>query len=301
MFERQREWWEETTVAGKVVAALLTALVAAVLSGIAYISGNWRETETPVEPPVVRATTVDDNGEVDEFAPYAGLSPEGKRILKSHFDSLGGRASISRIRSLRIEGIIELEEEIQRDLLVIKKGGDHLRISLAGPHATIVMAISPEDAWQSVEQSGRVLDVKELDPEQKVELDDSMDLVTELLLVPERGWSLRYLGNRDFDYKVCHAFEVDHGDGRTVRFFLDPENFHDIGREEVYKNEAGELVVVRRHQSDFEKVNGFSFPKKVTIRENGKLVQKIIVESVAVNPGILETAFARPGVSGRDS
>jgi hypothetical protein len=39
----------------------------------------------------------------------------------------------------------------------------------------------------------------------------------------------------------------------------------------------------------------------VTIRENGKLVQKITVESVAVNPGILETAFARPGGSGRDS
>ncbi|NBD37199.1 MAG: hypothetical protein GVY10_01355 [Verrucomicrobia bacterium] len=301
MFERQREWWEETSVAGKVVAALLTLLVLAFLSGIAYISSIWRETEVPAELPVVHEAPVNDRDFTEEFTPYADLSTAGKRILNKHFESLGGRASISRIRSLRIEGIIELEEELQRDLLVLKKGGDHLRLSLSGPEATIVMAISPEDAWQSIGRAGRLLEVKDMDPKEKLDLSDSMDLVTELLLAPERGWSLRYLGNRDFSYKVCHAFEVEHGDGHTIRFFLDPKTFHDIGREEVYKDEDGEVVVMRRYQSDFEKVDGFTFPKTVIIRENEEVVQKIMVESVSVNAGILETAFTRPAFAGSGS
>ena len=301
MFERQREWWEESSVAGKGVAALLTLLVVAFLSGIAYISSNWRETEAATELPVVHEGPVKGGESTEAFAPYAGLGTEGKRILKKHFDSLGGRASISRIRSLRIEGSIELEEKLQRDLLVLKKGGDHLRLSLSGPDVTIVMTISPEDAWQSVERAGRLLEVKDMNPRQKLELSDSLDLVTELLLAPERGWSLRYLGNRDFSYKVCHAFEVEHGDGHTIRFFLDPERFHDIGREEVYKDEDGEVVVMRRYQSDFERVDGFTFPKTVIIRENEEVVQKIMVESVAINPGILETAFTRPASAGSGS
>jgi hypothetical protein len=301
MFERQREWWEESSVAGKGLAILLTLLVIAFLFGIAYISSNWRETEVPTELPVMHEEPVQGGDSMEAFAPYAGLNAEGKRILKRHFESLGGRASISRIRSLRIEGIIELEEELQRDLLILKKGGDHLRLSLSGPDATIVMTISPQDSWQSVERAGRLLEVKDMNPKQKLELSDSLDLVTELLLAPERGWSLRYLGNRDFSYKVCHAFEVEHSDGHIIRFFLDPDHFYDIGREEVYKDEDGEVVVMRRYQSDFEKVDGFTFPKTVIIRENEEVVQKIMVESVSINPGILETAFTRPSLSGRGS
>jgi len=119
-------------------------------------------------------------------------------------------------------------------------------------------------------------------------------------MAPERAWSLRYLGNRDFNYQLCHAFEVKHSDGRTVRFFIDPETHYDIGREEVDWNEEGEVVVTRRYQSDFEEVGGFTFPRTVTFRENGELVQQIKVESVAINPGILETAFTRPIPSGRE-
>jgi len=136
MFERQREWWEETSGVGMVVAALLAALVVGVLFGVAYISENWQSIE-PAAPFVSLQESrapEEPSGEA-EFASFAGLGPKAKIILENHFSSLGGRASISRIRSLWIKGTIAMGREFRRDLLVMKKGGDHLRISLSAPNA----------------------------------------------------------------------------------------------------------------------------------------------------------------------
>lgn len=226
------------------------------------------------------------------YAIPMGIAERG--ILDQHFAALGGFETISSVSSLRFAGKVQFSDDLIQDVVVVKKGGDRVRITVKSKISQTSICVSPEDSWRAVWHRGNLVEVKDLTPEEIEEQLRYIYVVSELFLALEKGWSLEYEGVREFEYKMAHVFEVRPNDRHYVRFFIDPETFLDIGREDKVFLDDGTLEITRRVNSEHFQASKLTIPAKVETYVDGVLVQTLMIQSGTVNAGVLDTVFERP-------
>jgi len=214
-------------------------------------------------------------------------------LLKRYLAMLGRPEKLASLRSIRATGTLEFSSGLKRRVVLVKMHGGYLRVTVGAPPEQIIMGLTPEDAWQLVLRAGREV-VEDLDPLQLGNLRRSAYPVSKLYLAMQNEWSIAYRGEESFEGQTAHVFEVGMEDGHSMRFFIDAESFLEIGAEERYPGESGEIVTTRHIQSEHFQADGLMMPGRVETHINGAFSHVFTVESAEVNPGVLESSFARP-------
>lgn len=252
----------------------------------------------PVTYEPVASIVEQDPDSLEALVPDADALPAPKSInravLERHFDAIGGVKRLASINSLLVMGDVILPDDAVIPFVIAKKKGERIRVSVKRQNLTILSVVTPEDAWRSVRRDGILASVEDLPEEDQENMRRSSYVVSELFLAMNNSWTIEYLGQQAFDYQMAHCYEVKVDPRHFIRFYLDPESFLDIGREERVFDGEGTLTIARIVNSENMDISGLTVPSKIETFVNGELKQTFIAKDVELNPGILDSTFIRP-------
>jgi hypothetical protein len=297
MFRWLREEWEIASPQMKVLIPVGVVVFAGFSFGLTWILSNWQgelveDVAAPSERPAPARVPLEEA--LPESAAVPNLGPNERAILEQHFVAIGGVDRLASIRSILSSGEITFAGGEVRPIVVVKKQGARLRLSMRTPEGQLVMVVTPEDSWRCLWQAGRLVLLEDLDAAEAEDLRRSAYVVSELYLAMQNSWTVRYLGQQAFNYEMAHCFEVKVNDRNSIRFFIDPETFLDAGREEWLFDSEGTLTITRVVGSEHMDISGLKVPGKVEIFENNVYRQTFLAVDAEVNPGIFADAFERP-------
>ena len=277
-------------------------IVAAVLSltgllTLVILLRSWQgdvidsnEAKKPDHQEVIRNIIREEEGFMD-----LPLSVAEQAVLDQHFQALGGVFRLSQIKSLRVYGTVSQANGGEYAISIVKKIGGFMLVSMKADIGQVKIVLTPDGGWQeTASKVGNVLENRELTPEEFNEHRRYVYLWNELFLAKESDWPVYYLGERNFNYKMAHVFEVKTDDMIMVRFYIDPETFLDVGREDLLFKEDGTIDIFKRINKSHFDSNGIKFAEAVDVYKNGELIQQITVEGADLNVGVLQSTFSRP-------
>jgi len=281
------------------VARILLGGCILVLSGVisfltwfVFFSHSGEELPLGDEDGIMSVPTLEDV--LDDPGPVQELSREERFILEQHFDAIGGIKSLSLVRSIWSTGTISFPGGGTFPIVVIKSNPNQIRVTVTRPEGQLVLVSSPEDKWRCLWKGGSLLLVEDLDQETADGLFRSSYVVSELFLSMQNSWTVEYVGQKAFNYEMAHCFEVVISEQSRIRFFIDPETFLDVGREEWNFDPDGELLFTRIIIKDHMDIGELTVGKRLELFENNALKHSIEIDDVEVNPGVLPETFTRP-------
>ena len=297
MLQRIRESWHMTGHNLKVLIVFLLFLIVAALFFLVLLVRNWWgpidvEVAKPGRALESQMQRLEEMGITSE--PGDAMRYAQREVLSQHFAAVGGIELISSIKSLRIYGTVNLADGSSQDVVVAKKLGNRIRISTKNQTLEQVMVYTPEDSWMALRRMGALVSVQDLPPEQARSMSRFANVNSELFLAMHNSWEVEYLGQKDFNYKMAHVFEVKVDPGHLVRFFIDPTSYLEVGREDRIFHEDGELEIQRFVYSGHFDSNGLIIPGTMESYRNGEYRQTMRIQGAEANPGILDSSFDRP-------
>lgn len=275
----------------KVLLALFLCGVLLLFGIMVLILRLWRGDVAPVGEADRELSSTDT--ELSVGGARIPLAVAERTVLDNYFAALGGSALLESINSLRAEGTLTFPDGRRHPVVIIKKAG-RIRVSVRLGTNTLVQAMHPNDAWLAVFHGGKVASVGDLDESGAKSLGLYTHVASELYLARRENWPITYLGVRDFNYRMLHVFEVEVSQRHHARFFIDPENFLEVGREDLVFEDDGTLKIFRILNSGILEASGLRLPRRLDTYVDGKLTQTLVLNQIEINPGILDSIFNRP-------
>jgi len=222
------------------------------------------------------------------------LNPQERELLNRHFNAVGGVNLFITMSSFRVAGDLDMGGGRIYGAILIKKGRELERTTIRTPEHIEVKVVTPEDHWVAYWKLGTLVSVKDMTPEDLRTMSLDAPVVDEIFSSLQSGWLIQYAGQKDFNYRMAHVFEVRSGQRRTTRFFIDPETFLNLGREDRTFAPDGTLSIVKRVYSDHIDASGLTIPGQVDTYIDDKLYAEFHVSTAELNPGVLDSVFFRP-------
>jgi outer membrane lipoprotein-sorting protein len=298
MWRRILETWRETGAFGRFLLVGGVPLAVIFCFVVVWVLRNWHgEVVAPPPAPARPADRAAESRLETVLGDLPALPKLGRRerdIIENHFAAIGGVRLLSSIRSLLSTGEITTEDGSVHGVVIAKKDGTRMRVSVRTPKGQLVMVVSPGDDWRALWQEGRLVQVTDLDDEDRQRFRRSSYIVSELFMAMQNSWTISYLGDQAFNYRMAHCFEVKLNSREVIRFFIDPDTYLDLGREEWVFDAEGNLTITRMVGTDHLNIGGLLVPGRIETYENNVLKQTFAVTDVEVNPGILASTFRRP-------
>ena len=298
MFELIRHEWAAARLLTKIFIVFVGILSATGLGLVYYASSRWLADplEGDRDTTLLESNIAQTGSSADNKARAARLRMQQHEILRRHFDAMGGAMVISSTVSLKFIGTVIFEDGTRQQVMVTKKNGDSVRISVSSPLIQTTICVSPDDAWRSLERMNEVVQVEDLDEEETIGHRRYRNVISELFLASVNGWKMEYQGIEEFEEDLVFRFDVFATRDHRISFFIDPDTFLDVGRLDRILNEDGTADETLRLHSDHMQADGMVIPGKVQTYKDGNLVQTFLIDQATRNGGVLDTAFARPVV-----
>lgn len=211
-------------------------------------------------------------------------------ILQRYLEAAGGSAEFEQLISMRITGSIDYSEGGSAEFMVIKKKPDLMRSMFDYGHYKVIQAYDGTTAWTMVDSKGTVRYRKLTEPE-TVQLRREAPLENPLIN-PRKGDYTIHLGE---DTKVagipCYQVEVEYSDGWKSIYLIDKKSFRELRI--LQKNPEGELFD-ELSTTDFEFHGGVLFSKKVNRIGGIGRKSSLIINSIELNFGLVESVFSPP-------
>jgi hypothetical protein len=167
------------------------------------------------------------------------------------------------------------------------------RVELVFQGQTAVQVYDGTHGWKLRPFLGR-REVEEYSPEEMRQASLETDLDGPLLDYADKGSRVELEGSETIDGKAAHRLKVTLANGQERRVWVDQATALDV-RIDGSRKMDGKLRTAWTTYRDFRKVEGVLVPFLLeTTVEGVKGSEKILVERVAINPGLPLGRFAKP-------
>ncbi len=280
---------------------LMVGIVLLLLGGLviaaAYLLTRPEKATPPPKPkPVDPYQSVEPKSVADltpdqELLPMA---PKERELLNRHFTAVGGINLFISMSSFRVAGDLDMGQGRIYGAILIKKGRDLERTTIRTPDFIEAKVLTPDDRWVAYWELGELVKVEDMSPGELREMTLQAPVVDEIFRALQSGWLMQYSGQKNFNYHMAHVFEVQSGQRRTTRFYIDPETYLNVGREDLTFAPDGTLSIVRRVYSDHIEASGLTVPGLVETYIDDQVYAAFHVSTAELNPGVLDSIFYRP-------
>lgn len=211
-------------------------------------------------------------------------------ILDRYIEAMGGRASLERIKSVRLSGTVLYPNGSKNAITVIKKKPDLVRVILDTGTLRFIQAYDGKTAWFSRE-SGR----NSFHDRMRGELRDSFirEAPLENVLINPQSGDLVVERGEDVTISQTECFQIiaRFPNGSKVTHYIEKETFLErrILEYDVEGNLLAELI-----PGKFEIIDGVYFATQIVRRKDGKTISTLVLDDISTNIGILDSAFTSP-------
>jgi hypothetical protein len=90
--------------------------------------------------------------------------------------------------------------------------------------------------------------------------------------------------------------------GATYHAWIDAQSFLEIKSVRESRTAVGRPATVTKHYRDYKSVDGLQIPFVIeNSTETGKIADRLVIDSILLNPPLDDRIFSKPGVSGRQT
>lgn len=295
MYLTLKEVWITTAIKIKILVGLALLLCIGMIIGAVYLIRNWLVVDefSPSEQAIRPVATLSSSSAFDELF-SSRLGSEARAILLQHFQTFGGVTRLSSLRSMVFTGKFELEDGVDRDIVIIKKEGGFLRLMIGSETDAIVIGATPESGWRASWRTGRLIMLRDLNRLEREGLVRYAALLSDLFLASRENWEVRYQGLRAFGEGEAHSFEIIPNATLRLQIYIDPQDYTMVGKTEFVEIESGKWEIVHFTFADYQSWGEIKFPATIESRSLSEPVQRIRLTEIQPNLGVLNEVFVRP-------
>ena len=212
-------------------------------------------------------------------------------VLARMVESNGGQEAIEEITNLRIRGKIVSDKGTQ-DFVLLKKRPNKTRIQLMFKGRSREAGFDGITGWQRVSQ-GNEERVVPIEGEDLARMERDADFDGPLVGEPQSGVACRLLGVERIDRVDYFVVEVAKSNS-VGRHYIDSRTFREDKVLQTVTLNSGEEVETQTQYFEYKRFGGIWVAMRTERWSAGDTKETILINSVDLNPGILDRAFARP-------
>ena len=211
-------------------------------------------------------------------------------VIERYVEQMGGRAALAQIKSIRMSGTITYKDGQKHNLTVLKKKPNKTRIMVDTGLNRVIQAYDGKVAWFA-RLAGADADYVKMQGDLEKIFIRQAPLENILFYYKTSDAELSLGADVQVSTYVCHQIIAEFPDGRKNIFFIEKDTYTErrILDYDTEGNLISELV-----PKNFENFEGVLFSMQILRIENGSTLSTLDFDSVDINVGILDTAFAPP-------
>lgn len=228
------------------------------------------------------------------FAACERASPTLDQLIERHTDSVGGRAAIEAVNSIKVElHIVDPGFEVDGVYVAARPGRMRIDVSANGQHV-FTEALGERRAWQW-KGKGEPVEANAKATAALRHGVESPGHIFGLHELRQRGHRIELAGREKIEEINYHVLRVIFADGFETTLYLDPESWLITRRRDLrplHPDVDPTPTTIENSMSDFRRVGELLFPFKSTDTDlaTGKVLETATVRAITLNP-VLE-----PGV-----
>jgi len=208
-------------------------------------------------------------------------------VIAKYLDAIGGKRTISKIKSMYVEGAMEIMG-MEGTTKTTTLNGKGVKLELDMQGSTLVNCVTDQSGWTINPFMGDMSPV-DLTEEQYNLAKEQIHIGAPFIYYEEKGYKAEVTGEETI------------GDAKTIRIKLtSPDNIvseHFFDRESgllIRSVEPGEMGQNIAAFSDYREVKGYTMPYKVEVDAGGQATIYATYTKVELNVPVDESIFAKP-------
>ncbi len=211
-------------------------------------------------------------------------------VLDRYIDSMGGRAALERIRSVRLGGMVNYPDGSSHAITVLKKKPNKVRVILDTGMLRFIQAYDGEVAWFARE-SGKYA----FHDRMRGSLAESFirEAPLENVLINPEGTEVEITLGPDVivAQALCYQVIATFPDRSKVIHYIEKETFLE---RRILEYDAEGTLIAELVPGKFETIDSVAFAMQIVRLMDGKTVSTLLLDDVQTNVGILDSAFSPP-------
>jgi hypothetical protein len=211
-------------------------------------------------------------------------------VLERYIETMGGRAALEKIRSVRLSGKVTYTNGSSDAITVLKKKPDLVRVVLDKGQLRFVQAYDGKVAWYSRE-SGRYSFYDRMRGEMAENFIREAPLENVLVNYTETDADIELGEDVEIAGVPCYKVIARFPNGSQMVHHIEKTTY--LERRILEYDKDGELIS-ELIPGSFEIIEGVSFARKISRISEGKTISTLFLDDIKTNVGILNTAFSPP-------
>lgn len=230
------------------------------------------------------------------IAEPAAQAPTVEEIVARHVDACGGLKKIQSIQTLREKGYVTAGADRRALVTRERKRPDHTRFEFTVQGVTGVFVSDGVHGWRMSPFEGD--DTPTPLPAGVVEeAAEQGDIEGPLVDWKAKGHQVDLVGRESVGGREAYKLKLTLKSGAVRYEYLDVKSFRRL-RTDSTRQVRGRTVQIQTTYSDYKKVRGILFPRRIEVEAVGR-PQKllVVVETIEVNPPLSDDRFEMPATS----
>ncbi len=212
-------------------------------------------------------------------------------ILTKYFENTGGMEKWKALKSTTMEGTMAMQGlEFPGTIRAMAPKKQRVDVNVQGQ--SIVQAYDGETAWW-INPFGGSTEAQKM-PEEMAEEMVNQEFESEFIDYKTKGHTVTLEGKETVEGTETFKLKLAKKNGDVEFHYFDTENYVPIMVQTAVKTGAAKGQMVATYLSDYQEVDGMTFPFFLETKMAGQSVQKITIKSIKTNETFEDTLFAFP-------
>jgi outer membrane lipoprotein-sorting protein len=222
----------------------------------------------------------------------AAKLPEIDAILAMHVQARGGADRLKRIQAITMTGTMTGPTGAEVPTKIYMQRPDRIRQEIEVEGQALVQAFDGTRGWSLNPLSGQgPVEVPRAVAERMAA---QADFDGPLVNTAAKGHRIEVVGVETVDGQQAARLKLTKKSGEVQHVWLDTERWLEVKSESTVE-QAGRRVTIESRNSDFRTVDGVTSPFLVEVYAEGRLQQRIALESVEFPASLDAKLFSPPG------
>lgn len=211
-------------------------------------------------------------------------------VLERYIESMGGRATIAQVRSIRLSGTISYPDGNKHRITVLKKKPNLTRVVLDAGFVRLIQAYDGEVAWIARETASSTSYGRMKGKDKEIFVREA-PLENVLFQLSDEDISIELGPDVQVAMRDCYQVIARFEDGTKNIFYIDKQDFVE---RRIFEYDKDGILLNELIPGKFETFDGVVFAMQIVRLEDGKYVSSLNFDELETNVGILDTAFNPP-------
>jgi len=213
-------------------------------------------------------------------------------IISKHIDAIGGKDKISLVKSLYLEGNLQvMGNEVPTTTYVIN--GKALKNEINFNGSKIIQVVTDKSGWAVNPMQGQT-EPTPLPTDQLKAAQEELDLGGQLLNYTAKGAKVELLGKEDVNGNSTFKIKVTAASSTVTTYFIDATTYY-IDKSVTVANVGGQTAETSSTYSDYKKTDiGFVIPYKTELTLPQGLSLTTVITKAELNKEIDPAIFELP-------